>query len=193
MKSIVVFCGSSEGYNECYREAAYELGQTLAGRNIAVIYGGAKVGLMGALADGVLHNGGKIVGVIPTFLQTKEVAHDGLTELITVHTMHDRKLKMHELSDGIIAMPGGWGTMEELFEMMTWSQLGLHRKPIGLLNVNGYYDALVALCSNMVQEGFLNENVKATLLSNESINDLLEQMESYVAPDAASLITRQTT
>ena len=110
MNSIVVFCGSGEGYNECYREAAYELGQTLAARNVHVVYGGAKVGLMGALADGVLNNGGHIIGVIPEFLKTKEVAHEGLTELITVHTMHERKLKMHELCDGIIAMPGGWGS-----------------------------------------------------------------------------------
>lgn len=193
MKSIVVFCGSGEGYNECYREAAYELGQTLAARNVRIIYGGAKVGLMGALADGTLNNGGQIIGVIPDFLQTKEVAHDGLTELITVNTMHERKLKMYELCDGIIAMPGGWGTLEELFEMLTWSQLGLHTKPVGLLNVNGYYDALTAFCDNMVLEGFLNESVKATLLSSGSITDLLEQMDNYAAPEATKWITKQTT
>jgi len=193
MKSIVVFCGSGEGYNECYREAAYELGRTLAAKHIRTIYGGARVGLMGALADGALQHGGKVTGVIPQFLQTKEVAHDGLTELITVHTMHERKMRMHELSDGIIAMPGGWGTLEELFEMLTWAQLGLHGKPVGLLNVNAYYDPLIAMCDTMVQEGFLNEYVKATLLSSGSITDLLQQMEDYTAPDTVRYISRQTT
>ncbi len=193
MKSIVVFCGSGDGYNECYREAAYELGQTLAAKGIRIIYGGAKVGLMGALADGALNNSGNVTGVIPEFLKTKEVAHDGLTEMITVTTMHERKLKMFELSDGVITMPGGWGTMEELFEMLTWSQLGLHSKPIGLLSINGYYDALTALCDNMVLEGFLSEDTKNTLLSSGSVTDLLEQMETYVAPETKKWITKQTT
>ncbi len=193
MKSIVVFCGSSEGYNECYREAAFELGQTLAARHIRIIYGGAKVGLMGALADGALQNNGHVVGLIPDFLKTKEVVHEGLTELITVKTMHERKLKMHEMSDGIITLPGAWGTMDELFEMLTWGQLGLHRKPIGLLNINGYYDALKALCDNMVQEGFLNEFVYSALLSSGSVTDLLEQMENYVGPETQKWITKQTT
>jgi len=193
MKSIVVFCGSGDGYHESYREMAYELGQTLALRKIRIIYGGAKVGLMGALADGALAHGGAIIGVIPYFLQTKEVAHDGLTQLVTVDTMHERKLKMYELSDGIITMPGGWGTMEELFEMLTWSQLGLHGKPMGLLNVNGYYDALIALCANMVQEGFLSEYVNATLLTSGSVTDLLEQMYAYAPPETPQWITKQTT
>src|SRR4051812_204648 len=117
MKSIVVFCGSSEGYHESYRETAFQLGEMLAANKIRIIYGGAKVGLMGAMADGALQQGGEVIGIIPDFLKTTEVAHEGLTELITVGTMHDRKLKMHEMSDGVIAMPGGWGTMEELFEM----------------------------------------------------------------------------
>ncbi|MFI5196747.1 MAG: TIGR00730 family Rossman fold protein [Chitinophagales bacterium] len=193
MESIVVFCGSGDGFNECYREAAYQLGKTLALRNIGIIYGGAKVGLMGALADGALEHDGKIVGVIPYFLKTKEVVHEGLTKLITVETMHERKLKMHELGDGIITMPGGWGTMEEMFEMLTWGQLGLHTKPVGLLNVNGYYDPLQALCDNMVQEGFLNEFVNATLLISGSIEDLLDQMEAYMPPVAPKWITKQTT
>ncbi len=193
MKSIVVFCGSGDGYNEIYRETAYALGKTLAERNIRVIYGGGKVGLMGALADGVLAHGGEITGVIPYFLKTKEVAHNELTEMITVETMHERKLKMHELSDGIITMPGGWGTMEELFEMLSWGLLGLHQKPMGLLNVNGYYDALKAMFDYMVQEGFLNENLNATLLVSGSIEELLDQMDAYVAPDAPKWITKQTT
>ena len=193
MESIVVFCGSGEGFNECYREAAYQLGKTLATRNIRIIYGGAKVGLMGALAEGALDHDGKVVGVIPYFLKTKEVVHDGITKLITVETMHERKLKMHEMGDGIITMPGGWGTMEEMFEMLTWGQLGLHTKPVGLLNINGYYDPLQALCDNMVQEGFLNEFVNNTLLMSGSIEDLLEQMEAYVSPVAQKWITKQTT
>ncbi len=194
MKSIVVFCGSGDGYNECYREAAYDLGAMLAERGIRIIYGGAKIGLMGALASGALENGGKVTGVIPTFLQTQEVAHDGLAELIVVDTMHQRKLKMHELSDAIITMPGGWGTMEEMFEMLTWGQLGLHEKPVGLLNVNGYYDALKALSDNMVTEGFLDEFVNASLLISESPEELLKKMEDYSPPvEAKKIMTRQTT
>ena len=193
MKSIVVFCGSGEGYNEVYREAAEQMGITLAARHIRIIYGGAKVGLMGALADAALDQGGRVTGVIPEFLKTEEVAHEGLTELITVDTMHERKLKMHELSDGIIAMPGGWGTMEELFEMLTWGQLGLHNKPVGLLNVNGYYDALKALCDNMVQEGFLNEYVNAMMLVSESVDELLEKMAAYEPMERPKVMTKQST
>lgn len=189
MKSTVVFCGSKDGYNETYVETAYELGKVLAERDTRVIYGGAKVGLMGALASGVLDNGGKIIGVIPTFLQSKEVAHDGLTQQIVVNNMHERKLKMYDLSDSIIAMPGGWGTMEELFEMLTWSQLGLHTHPVGLLNINGYYDALIALCSNMVQEGFLHECTNSILLYSDSIDDLLDKMENYQAPEQTAYVT----
>lgn len=193
INSIAIFCGSAEGYNEVYRETAYELGEILADKNIAIIYGGARVGLMGAVADGALDNNGKVTGVIPGFLQEKEVAHPGLTNLIVVDTMHERKLKMHELSDAIITMPGGWGTMEELFEMLTWAQLGLHSKPIGLLNINGYYDSLKALTNYMVQEGFLNECNNSMLLISESIEELLQMMEDYVAPESTPLITKQNT
>ena len=193
MQSIVVFCGSREGYHESYREAAFSLGRMLAIKKIRIIYGGAKVGLMGALAEGALEEGGKIIGVIPGFLQTKEIAHDKLTQLITVETMHERKLKMHELSDGVITLPGGWGTMEEMFEMLTWSQLGLHVKPVGLLNVNGYYDALKALSDNMVQEGFLSECINSSLLISESMDELLEKMEAYVPAEMPKWITEKTT
>jgi len=193
MKSIIVFCGSSEGYNEVYMEAATQLGELLASRGIRVIYGGAKVGLMGAVADGALQAGGEVTGVIPEFLSAKEVLHEGLTELITTKTMHERKLKMYELGDAIITLPGGWGTMDETFEMLTWGQLGLHAKPVGLLNVNGYYDALKALSDSMVQEGFLSEFVNGAMLMSSSAEDLLEQMENYVAPEAPQWITKQTT
>jgi len=193
MKRIAIFCGSSEGYNELYRETAYELGVMLAQRSIEIIYGGAKVGLMGALADGALLHGGKVTGVIPYFLKTKEVEHDGLTELIVVDSMHERKQKMSKLCDGVITLPGGWGTMDELFEMMTWSQLGLHDKPIALLNVNGFFDALKALCDNMVTDGFVNESVNNSLLISESPEELLEQMFNYTPPPVAKWLTERTT
>jgi hypothetical protein len=192
MRSIAVFCGSSEGYLEQYREIAYELGAMLAAKGIRIIYGGAKIGLMGALADGALSNGGQVIGVIPDFLQTKEVTHEGLTELVLVQTMHERKIKMHELSNGVITLPGGWGTMDELFEMLTWAQLGLHHKPIGLLNVLGYYEAFQAFIDSMVREGFLAEDVSKILLMSDSIDDLLEQMNQYVAPELPRVINKQT-
>ncbi len=192
MNSIVVFCGASDGYNETYREVAYEVGVLLAEKRIRIIYGGAKIGLMGALADGALNHKGEIIGVIPEFLKTKEVAHTGLTRLITVNTMHERKLKMHELSDGILTLPGGWGTMEELFEMLTWGQLGLHNKPVGILNTNGYYDALKALCDNMVVEGFLNETVNNSISIHESIDSLLDLMFASMPPLNKKWITKQT-
>ncbi len=193
MDSIVVFCGSGLGNNDSYREAAYLVGATLAALNIKVIYGGARVGLMGAVADGTLNAGGEVVGVIPGFLKTKEIAHAGLTELITVDNMHERKLKMHELSDGVIALPGGWGTMEELFEMLTWGQLGLHKKPIGLLNTNGYYNALNTLCDTMVKDGFLDADTRAMLLSANNINDLLTAMNAYQPIDIPKWLTEPAT
>ena len=178
MNSIVVFCGAGEGNKACYKEAAQQLGAALAARNITVIYGGARIGIMGAVADAALAAGGKVIGVIPQFLKTKEVAHDGLTELI---------------SDGIITLPGGWGPMEELFEMLTWAQLGLHSKPVGLLNVNGYYNALTALCDNMVGEGFLPTATRRMLLTDESVANLLVQMNAYKPTDIPHIITTQNT
>ncbi|WP_276133381.1 TIGR00730 family Rossman fold protein [Polluticoccus soli] len=193
MTSIVVFCGSSEGYQECHRETAYGLGNMLAERGYRVVYGGAKIGLMGAVADGALDKGGDVIGVIPHFLRTKEVTHEGLTELILTNTMHERKLKMHELSDGVITLPGGWGTMEEMFEMLTWGQLGLHQKPMGMLNINGYYDSLKVLADTMVSEGFLKQEIRDMLLFSDSIEELLDLMENYVAPDVPQWVTKRTT
>lgn len=192
MKRIVVFCGAGDGYNEVYREVAYEVGGLLASQGIHIVYGGGKVGIMGAVADGALQSGGKVTGIIPSFLKTKEVAHTGVTEMITVETMHERKLRMNELSDAILTLPGGWGTMEELFEMLTWSQLGLHSKPIGLLNVNGYYDPLKALCSTMVQEGFLDERVNASMIVSRSIDELLVRMNDYTPPPVSKWLTENT-
>lgn len=182
MQSIVVFCGSSAGHQSIYRDTAYEVGAILAGQNIKLVYGGARVGLMGAVADGALDHGGAVVGVIPTFLKTKEVVHERLSLLYEVSNMHERKMKMHELSEGVIAMPGGWGTMEELFEIMTWGQLGLHRKPIGILNVAGYYDAFLGLLERMVQDGFLNEVFQGMLVVSEDIIELLSMMRNYAPP-----------
>ncbi len=193
MESIVVFCGSGAGNKDSYREAAYLLGATLAALNIKVVYGGARIGLMGAVADGALNAGGQVIGVIPGFLKTKEVAHERLSELITVDTMHERKLKMHDLSDGIIALPGGWGTMEELFEMLTWAQLGLHGKPVGLLNINGYYDPLISLCDTMVAEGFLQAGVREMLLTDVKVDKLIAKMEAWQPLKTAPLINGQTT
>ncbi len=193
MKSIVVFCGSGDGYNEVYRETAYQVGEFLAAHKIRIVYGGAKIGLMGAVADGALAAGGEVIGVIPDFLKVKEVAHEGLTQMITVATMHERKLRMHELSDAIIALPGGWGTMEELFEMLTWRQLGLHSKPVGLLNINGYYDPLNAMTGMMVQEGFLEECVSESLLVHEGIEELLQLMNEYAPAKQPRLLTKKTT
>jgi uncharacterized protein (TIGR00730 family) len=193
MKSVLVFCGSSAGLNECYVNAAAVLGATLARQCARIIYGGAKVGLMGTVANAALDNGGEVVGVIPDFLKTKEVAHESLTELITVGTMHERKLKMFELSDSMIALPGGWGTMEEMFEMLTWGQLGLHNKPIGLLNINGYYDPLEALCKTMVKEGFLPAETSEILITDRSMENLLEKMKAYQPPPRPKWISKERT
>ncbi|MFZ0596740.1 MAG: TIGR00730 family Rossman fold protein, partial [Flavobacterium sp.] len=173
MKRITVFCGSSFGTEEIYKEQATLLGKTLAQQNIELVYGGANVGLMGAVADGVLNEGGKAIGVLPNFLRSKEIAHLGLTELILVESMHERKTKMDELCDGVIALPGGFGTLEELFEMLTWAQLGLHKKPIAILNINGFYDSLIELTKVMVEKGLLKDVNQQMLLVSDNIDDLL--------------------
>jgi uncharacterized protein (TIGR00730 family) len=192
MKRIAVFCGSSAGNEDNYRSQATLLGKTLAKQNIELVYGGAKVGLMGLIADGVLSEGGKVIGVLPNFLRSKEIAHTRLTELILVESMHERKTKMNDLCDGVIALPGGFGTLEELFEMLTWAQLGLHRKPIALLNTDGFYDALNILIQNMVDKGLLKEVNQRMLLVSDNIDDLLDKMKKYVAPAVAKWITEDT-
>lgn len=193
MKKITVFCGSSFGTDKIYEEQAILLGKTMAAQNIDLVYGGANVGLMGAVADGVLSGGGKVFGVLPNFLQQKEIAHNNITELILVETMHERKTKMDQLSDGVIALPGGFGTLEEFFEMLTWAQLGLHKKPVAILNVNGFYDELISLLQTMVTKGFLKEVNQKMLLISDDIEDLLEQMKNYKAPDVAKWINKSTT
>jgi uncharacterized protein (TIGR00730 family) len=189
MKRIAVFCGSSAGKDVVYTIQAKQLGEVLAKRNVELVYGGAIVGLMGAVAAGVLENGGKAIGVIPAFLQAKEIAHDHLTELILVNSMHERKMKMNELCDGVIALPGGFGTLDELFEMLTWAQLGLHQKPVAILNTNGYYNALLDLVQTMVDKAFVKPINQQMIIVSENIDELLEKMEQYVAPAVDKWIT----
>lgn len=182
MNRISVFCGSSRGNDGIFEQQAFRLGETLASRNIGLVYGGTNIGLMNAVADGALSRGGRVTGVLPRFIRDKGIAHPNLTELVLVDTMHERKTKMHELSDGIIALPGGFGTMEEFFEMLTWGQLGLHRKPSGILNINGFYDPLIALASAMKANGFLKESSRQMLLISDNIDTLIDMMEDYTAP-----------
>lgn len=191
MKRITVFCGSSSGTEDVYATQATLLGETLAKRNVELVYGGANVGLMGAVADAVLNHGGKAIGVLPNFLRSKEIAHKQLTELILVDSMHERKTKMNDLCDGVIALPGGFGTLDELFEMLTWGQLGLHKKPIAILNVDGYFDALIVFIQTMVEKGLLKEVNQQMLLVSDSIDDLLDKMENYVPPTVGKWIDKK--
>ncbi len=192
MNRITVFCGSSIGKSNIYKTQAKLLGQQLAQQKIDLVYGGANVGLMGAVADGALEENGTVIGVLPKFLEAKEIAHEGLSELILVDTMHERKTKMHELCNGVIALPGGFGTLEEFFEMLTWAQLGLHKKPIGILNIDGFYDDLINLVQKMVDKGFLKEINQNMILLSEDINDLLLKMKNYQAPETGKWITKET-
>jgi len=182
MKSITVFCGSSLGTEPIYAEQAYQLGQILASKKIKLVYGGAKIGLMGAIAKGTLENNGEVIGIIPTFLQKKEVVHENLTELISVETMHERKQKMFEHCDGFIMLPGGIGTMEEFFEILTWAQLGRHTKPIGILNTDGYYTGLLSFIHTMIDKQFVRSLNLELFVVSDSIKDLLEKMKTYQAP-----------
>lgn len=182
LKNICVFAGSSEGNDLEIITAATSLGTTFSERGITLVYGGAKIGLMGHMAQATLDSHGNVMGIIPEFLKTKEVVHLGLTELITVETMHERKLLMQEISDGFIAFPGGMGTFEELFEILTWLQLGLHQKPIGLLNVNHFYDDLLNQLETMVKRGLLKMENFELLLVDKKLEDLLEKMEAFNPP-----------
>ncbi|MRX64717.1 TIGR00730 family Rossman fold protein [Maribacter luteus] len=192
MKRITVFCGSSFGIDTDFEIQAKELGRKLALENIELVYGGANVGLMGAVANGALEVSGNVIGVLPNFLKSKEIAHNGLTELILVDSMHERKTKMNDLCDGVIALPGGFGTLEELFEMLTWGQLGLHKKPIGLLNINGFYNELINFLDNMVHKGLLKDVNRKMVLVGDNIDELLEKMKTYEAPSIEKWITNKT-
>ena len=179
IKNICVYCGSSPGKHEAYAAAARHLADSLVTRNIGLVYGGASIGIMGAVADQVLARGGRVIGVIPKALSQQEVAHAHLTELHVTATMHERKMLMAELADGFIAMPGGIGTLEELFEIWTWAQLGFHNKPIGLLNVAGYYDKLLDFLAHMHQEQFFKTQHRELLIVENSSSELLERFSHY--------------
>ncbi len=191
LDSICVFCGSSEGNDIKIIEAATQLGKALANNNIKLVYGAAKIGIMGLIAKSTLAHKGKVVGIIPEFLKLKEVVHLGLTELITTQNMHDRKLLMQTRSDGFITMPGGMGTMEELFEILTWLQLGLHSKPIGLLNVNHYYDDLILMLEKMVKKGFLSMDNLELLIVDDQIDNLIEKMKNFKDPQKPKWLTNE--
>ena len=192
-RSICVFCGSRAGRLEDYPRAAAALGVLLAQREMTLVYGGGSVGLMGIIATSVMEAGGRVIGVIPEALATKEVAHDGLTELRVVPSMHARKALMAELSDAFIAMPGGFGTFEELFEIVTWAQLGIHAKPVGLLNLAGYFDALLALVDHAVRDGFVHPDQRAILVEADRPEVLLERLERHHPPPPMRWITPEET
>lgn len=190
MKNACVFAGSNAGNDPEYRVVAEDLGRMLATRGIGVVYGGAKVGLMGAMADSALAAGGEVVGVIPDALVAKEVGHPGLTQLHVVESMHARKALMAKLADGFIALPGGWGTLEEFFEVLTWGQLGLHAKPCGVLNVSGYFDGLLAFVDQTVRRGFVRAEYLKMITVESSPAALLDRMAAYQPPAVTKWISR---
>lgn len=192
MRRVCVFTGSKVGVRPSYRAAAVSLGEALVARGLGLVYGGARVGLMGAIADAVLTRGGEVVGVIPERLVAREVAHTKLSDLRVVSSMHERKALMADLSDGFIAMPGGWGTLEELFEVLTWSQLGLHRKPCGLLNVDGYFDPLLAFLRHASEEGFGPAGVERLVPVAHAPDALLDRMAAYTPPPVTKWIDRSS-
>ena len=187
---ICVFAGSSAGSKATYRAAAVRLGNLLAMQKIGLVYGGGSVGLMGAIADAVLHSGGEVIGVIPQFLAARELAHTQVSELRIVGSMHERKATMAQLSDGFIAMPGGIGTLDETFEAWTWGQLGQHSKPCALLNTDDYYSPLLSFVDQMVEQGFLKSAAREMLLVDADPEALLQRMQSYVAPGVTKWIQK---
>jgi uncharacterized protein (TIGR00730 family) len=177
-KNICIFCGSSKGNDESYRNAAVEIGEYFAKNDIGLVYGGGRIGLMGIIANAVLENDGKVTGVIPGFLMTKEIRHDGLTVCYEVDSMHERKRKMYELSDAFIAMPGGFGTLDELFEIITWHQLFLHQKPIVIYNVNGYFDLLIKMIGQMRDNGFIEKDFDRYLKHGNTLPEIMQALGS---------------
>ncbi|MDI9868517.1 LOG family protein [Flectobacillus roseus] len=183
MKNILVYCGASVGFDEIYKNTAIAAGKLLVEKNKTLVYGAGSVGIMGIIADAVLENGGEVIGVIPSFMEKFEVQHKGLTQIHIVETMHQRKQLMAEISDAVVALPGGWGTLDELFEILTWKQLGLHQMPVGLLNVNGFYDPLIEMIHKMVKEGFLKQTNLDMLMIDDNLESLLNRMEQAEYPD----------
>ena len=191
-KRLCVFCGSSHGGNPAYAEAAKAVGNELARRRIELVYGGGNVGLMGVLADSALAADGHVIGVIPEALMAKEVGHRGLPDLRIVKTMHERKALMAELSDGFIALPGGIGTFEEFFEIVTWAQLGLHSKPCALLNINGFYDPLLRLLDHAIEERFVKPKQRALVAVESNVAALLHRMANHHVPREPKWINKET-
>ena len=193
MKRICVYCGSSPGRDPRYRQAAEELGQAMVQRGLGLVYGGASVGIMGTIANTVLALGGEAIGVIPKALDAKEIRHPGLTQQHVVGSMHERKAMMADLSDGFVALPGGWGTFEEIFEALTWAQLGFHAKPCGLLNESGYYDHLAAFLEHAIDQQFVKPVHREMLVVAGDANELLDRFETYRAPAVRKWISADET
>jgi uncharacterized protein (TIGR00730 family) len=182
MKSICVFCGARFGNDDKFKTLAEKAGQSIAAKGLTLVYGGGRVGLMGAVADAAIDAGGKVIGIIPKFLADKEVEHRNLTEIYIVSSMHERKTMMAELSDAFVALPGGAGTMEEIFEQWTWAQLGIHTKPIGFLNCDGFYDPLFAMFKNMKRAEFIQDELVDMLVLENDIDVMLTRFAEYEAP-----------
>lgn len=190
INKVVVFCGSSIGHNEIYKQSAIELGNYLADNNIGMIYGAGKIGMMGAVADTMLAKNGEVIGVIPDLLKHEEVMHSSVTELIITKTMSERKVKMSQLTDAYITLPGGFGTLDELYEALTLQQLYIETKPVGLLNVNGFFDATIQQLDYMVKEGFLQPKNRAMLFIDTTVNGLMQQLQNYKAPENTLVINK---
>jgi uncharacterized protein (TIGR00730 family) len=190
LKKIVVFCGSSLGFSPVYKEAAVALGNYFAENKIGLVYGGGKIGMMGALADTILAHNGEVIGVIPKLLEKEEVVHAGVEEMIVCKKMSERKVIMSKLVDGYITLPGGFGTLDELFEALTLGQLQIEQKPIGLLNVNGFFDAVLLQLDKMVAEGYLKKTGRNLLLVASSVTELMQKMDAYKAPKIAHVINK---
>jgi uncharacterized protein (TIGR00730 family) len=180
--NICVFCGCSDRIQEPYLQSARDMGYAIADRGMTIIYGGGRTGLMGSLADAALERGSKVIGVLPKNFNNPILAHQNLSELLIVDTMHERKAKMIDLADAFIALPGGFGTLEELFEILTWAQIGLHAHPVGILNINAYFDPLLALIEHARSEGFIYDEHRSLLINETNPHDLLEQMTRYNPP-----------
>ncbi|MCL7764296.1 TIGR00730 family Rossman fold protein [Polaribacter sp. Z014] len=190
MKKIVVFCGSSLGFNPIYKEAAVALGNHFVNNKIGLVYGGGKIGMMGAIADTILAHNGEVIGVIPKLLEKEEVAHSGVEEMIVCNTMSERKVIMSKLVDAYIALPGGFGTLDELFEALTLGQLHIEQKPVGLLNVNGFFDAVLLQLDKMIAEGFLKQTNRDMLIIGTSVEDLMQKINTYKAPKISHIINK---
>lgn len=191
MKRICVFCGASDGAKPVYKETAVKLGQLLAERQIELVYGGGNLGLMGIVADATLQAGGRVLGVSVRALVDREQAHTELNELFVVNTLHERKMMMSTLADGFVALPGGFGTLEEFIEILTWGQLGFHQKPSGLLNVDGYYDGLLSFFDYQVENGFIRREYRKLVLTAETPEAMLEVMENYAPIKVAAVVERE--